>query len=165
MRSPEGPGKRTLAWAVVKEGGLGAGALRDYGRRATASRCGLTPRSDGSVSTRRRNASRRSRDAGSAQRRAKSGICAPGPSIANTVHEREACRAHFFGELGRVVEEGGREVAGVPRVVAVLAVAKVALDDGRERRVVEERPAQAVDERGEARDRGRKDEAAGTQHA
>ncbi len=138
---------------------------RDSGRRAIARRCGLAPRSAGSVSTARRKRSRRSRAAGSAQRRAKSGIDAATPSTATTSTSSKPATPDLFGELGRVVEIGGREVARIAGVVAVLARGEIARDDRREDGVVEERAAKAVDEGRVARDRRGEQPASRTQHA
>jgi hypothetical protein len=63
------------------------------------------------------------------------------------------------------VEERRREELGDARVVPVLAVREVPLHDGGEGVVLEHRPAQAVEEGGEAGDGGREDEAARLQDA
>src|SRR5262249_31913757 len=78
----------------------------------------------------------------------------------------EAGLLALFRELVRFVEVGGREVAELARLVPVLAVREVALDDGRERGIVEDAAgAQAVEQRGEARDAGGEDGPARPQHA
>ena len=68
-------------------------------------------------------------------------------------------------ELVGVVEERGREPTVDVSLVAVLAVAEVALDDLAEPGVVVTAEAEAVEERGVARDRDREQDAAAAKHA
>ena len=79
--------------------------------------------------------------------------------------QRQARVPHLRRELVGVVEEGGGEVLSLAGVVAVLAVPQVPLDDARERVVFEDGATQAVEERGEPRDRSREDEPARPQRA
>ncbi len=76
------------------------------------------------------------------------------------VVQDESGRADLAPQLIRPVEEGAREVLGPIRRVAMLAVDEIPLHNSLEVGVREERSPEAIEERGEAGDGGREEEAA-----
>ena len=165
---------RCSCWPTASRAGAGSTSTsratwpRRHGRVATASTWGLAPSRLGSASTRRIARSRTSRLAGSSSQASSAWVSAAAPTAPSIASERgdlEAGRRDLALELVGTVEVGGGEPARVLAGVAVLAVGEVALDDRLEAGLQQEALRDAVERRGEARDRRGGEQPAGAQRA